>query len=337
MYKGKRLRFKHRFIITLLFLLCIFISKIFLFLLISFFILDYFIYRLDKKLVYMEQKEMVEKMDTDFSSRYKEEFEHKYKEVVTKEDLKENSLSSFTSHRMRIPVVENFKNKFRINQNNILDIGCSSGVFTRIYSNGQNKVFGLDMNLSSLKKARENKINVLLGDVLNLPLKNKRFDVINFCEVIEHLSNPLQALKEINKVLKDEGLLLLTTNNRCAISLLDIINPIIVMERILGLYLNRILPPPILSGGGNAYHTEFSKREIESLLYKTGFRPIYHKSTHIFYGKELIFDYLPFFISPVKLARALYKIEKIMLSFGILKYLGEHWEIGAVKERGNDL
>lgn len=221
----KRLRFSHRFILTLFIFLCIFISKIFLFLLISFFILDYFLYRLDKTSVHRKQKSVLKEIGNDFSHRYKEEFEHQYKEVITKQDLKENRLSSLTSHRIRIPVIENFKSKFKVNHNNILDIGCSSGAFTKIYLNGQNKVLGLDMNLSSLEKARKNQVDVLLGNVLNLPLKNKSFDIINFCEVIEHLPNPLQALKEINRVLKHRGLLLLTTNNRCAISGLDIINP----------------------------------------------------------------------------------------------------------------
>jgi ubiquinone/menaquinone biosynthesis C-methylase UbiE len=280
---------------------------------------------------------MVREMDNNFSRRYKEEFEHQYKEFITKEDLREGKLSSLVSHRIRIPVVENFKNKFNVNHKNILDIGCSSGAFTRIYLNNQNKVFGLDMNLSSLKKARENQIEALLGNVLNLPLKDKVFDVINFTEVIEHLSNPLQALKEINRVLKGKGLLLLTTNNRCAVSVLDIINPIIVIEKTLGVYIDSILPPASLLGGDgdkNApYHTEFSKKETNLLLDKSGFRIIYQSSTHIFYGKEFIFDCLPFFVSPVKLARILYRIEKTMLSFWFLKYLGEHWEIVAVKNK----
>lgn len=276
-------------------------------------------------------------MDKDFGCRYKEEFEHQYKEVITKEDLKESKMSSLVSHRIRIPVIENFRSKFKINHNTILDIGCSSGAFTKIYLNGQNRVFGLDMNLSSLKKARKNQFEVLSGDVLNLPLRDKCFDATNFDEVIEHLSNPLQALEEINRALKDKGLLLLTTNNRCAISVLDIINPIIVIEKILGVYIDSILPPTNLlggDGGKNApYHTEFSRKEINLLLDKADFRIIYQRSTHIFYGKEFIFDGLPFFVSPVKLARILYGIEKTMLSFWFLKYLGEHWEIVAVKNK----
>lgn len=107
-----------------------------------------------------------------------------------------------------------------------------------------------------------------------------------------------------------------------------------MIEKTLGIYLDRVLPPPNLLYGQSEdgyYHTEFSKKEIELLLYKAGFRIIYQKSTGIFYGKEFIFDYLPCFIPPVKLARVLYRIEKNAFSFWILKYLGEHWEIVAKK------
>jgi len=51
-----------------------------------------------------------------------------------------------------------------------------------------------------------------------LPYKNNTFDFIIFNEVFEHLRiNPILTLKEINRVLRPGGILLLTTPNLYAI------------------------------------------------------------------------------------------------------------------------
>lgn len=46
-----------------------------------------------------------------------------------------------------------------------------------------------------------------------LPFKDNTFDYITFLEVIEHLENPHFTLKEINRVLKSRGILILSTPN----------------------------------------------------------------------------------------------------------------------------
>lgn len=64
----------------------------------------------------------------------------------------------------------------------------------------------------------------IIADVLHLPLRNEVFDTVFFTEVIEHLpeNTEIQALKEIKRVLKNEGKLILTTpNNRAIFTLLD--------------------------------------------------------------------------------------------------------------------
>ncbi|HWF03244.1 MAG TPA: methyltransferase domain-containing protein, partial [Candidatus Angelobacter sp.] len=46
------------------------------------------------------------------------------------------------------------------------------------------------------------------------PYEDASFDVVVFCEMLEHLNtDPVQVLAEINRVLKQDGLLLLTTPN----------------------------------------------------------------------------------------------------------------------------
>lgn len=50
----------------------------------------------------------------------------------------------------------------------------------------------------------------IVSDIVNIPVKSKSFDAVLCAEVFEHLPAPLDALKEISRVLADEGTLLLT-------------------------------------------------------------------------------------------------------------------------------
>jgi len=59
---------------------------------------------------------------------------------------------------------------------------------------------------------RENlKFQLMNAD--NLDFEDARFNCVCFLEIIEHLDDPIRALKEIHRVLKPEGRLILSTNN----------------------------------------------------------------------------------------------------------------------------
>lgn len=51
----------------------------------------------------------------------------------------------------------------------------------------------------------------IVGDIHKMPFKDNEFDVILCTEVFEHLKNPFEASKEIKRILKDGGKLILTT------------------------------------------------------------------------------------------------------------------------------
>lgn len=50
----------------------------------------------------------------------------------------------------------------------------------------------------------------------NLNIKDDSSDIIFLCEVIEHLYDPDQVIRECHRCLKDEGILVLTTPNLCS-------------------------------------------------------------------------------------------------------------------------
>ena len=90
----------------------------------------------------------------------------------------------------------------------ILDIGCGEGVFLEeLLDRGFLHVHGVDRDYSS--------DIVTKGDMMALPFDNKQFDIVLLLDVIEHLSVELQeqALKEVFRVVRDEGTLVASIPN----------------------------------------------------------------------------------------------------------------------------
>ena len=51
------------------------------------------------------------------------------------------------------------------------------------------------------------------GDLLSARYQNNQFDIINICHVIEHLIDPNTYLLELNRIVKNEGLIIVSTPN----------------------------------------------------------------------------------------------------------------------------
>lgn len=78
------------------------------------------------------------------------------------------------------------------------------------------EVIGIDIDPSRGEKHIEDHgLDIRAADLNQdeLPLENDSVDVVIFSEVFEHLFQPLHALREIHRVLKRDGIMLLTTPN----------------------------------------------------------------------------------------------------------------------------
>jgi 2-polyprenyl-3-methyl-5-hydroxy-6-metoxy-1,4-benzoquinol methylase len=75
------------------------------------------------------------------------------------------------------------------------------------------------------KKYFEERIEYFVGSVDNFIEKNenKEADVITAMEVIEHVNYPMDFLSAINKLLKNDGILFLSTINKNYLSYLSTI------------------------------------------------------------------------------------------------------------------
>ncbi|MBC8438249.1 MAG: methyltransferase domain-containing protein [Deltaproteobacteria bacterium] len=97
----------------------------------------------------------------------------------------------------------------------ILDVACGTGLVARIAADEQSNpglIYGVDVNEVMIKKARNigKSINFYHSDVLEMPFSNNYFDVI-FCQQgLQYFPDPGSALKEMNRVLVENGRILLS-------------------------------------------------------------------------------------------------------------------------------
>lgn len=102
----------------------------------------------------------------------------------------------------------------------VLDAACGEGYGSDILSKTAQQVYGVDIDEQSIKHAKEtygkSNLDFLVGSIEKLPFEDEFFDVVISFETIEHVSEDLQNkfLKEIKRVLKKDGLLIISTPNK---------------------------------------------------------------------------------------------------------------------------
>lgn len=127
-------------------------------------------------------------------------------------------LSEFSIKRVK--VLLNFASSIKAQRGNIkslLDIGCSNGSLTVLLNGILNaeKICGIEISPVAAEEARKKGIEVSILNVESerLPYEDETFDVVVAGDIIEHLFDSENLLKESYRVLKDEGFLVLSTPN----------------------------------------------------------------------------------------------------------------------------
>jgi len=97
----------------------------------------------------------------------------------------------------------------------IFDIGCGYGDLL-LELKRQNKnidLYGIDISKNAVDYCKKLGINADIGNVDSMPYPDKTFDLVVMSLVIEHVIDQEKALNEVYRILKDNGRLLLTTDN----------------------------------------------------------------------------------------------------------------------------
>lgn len=143
----------------------------------------------------------------------------------------------------------------------VLDIASGSGYGSSVLGSSAKHVHGVDIDEDAIKYATKNyaskSVSFTLGDGRKIPLEDNAVDVVVSFETIEHIEDYKTFMAEVKRVLKDDGLFILSTPN-------DVEFP-----------------------ETNHYHVhEFERKELESLVKK------YFKNSKSYYQASWLYNAL---------------------------------------------
>lgn len=131
----------------------------------------------------------------------------------------------------------------------ILDAACGTGYGTNLLAQSATAVVGIDIEQEAIEYAKErysqqSNCSFVRGDICHLPFVDQSFDVVVSFETIEHVKYPEFFIREIRRVLRRGGVLLISTPRR---------------SKLAGIR--------ILADKANPYHfSEFSRHDFDVLL-----------------------------------------------------------------------
>lgn len=165
-------------------------------------------------------------------------------------------------------IIENMKPTEGIK---ILDIGFGNGYFEKlVYSKTKCSIYGIDISEDMVKTASKNNqkgivngdIHLSIGDCCKLIFENNSFDVVTTMNTIYFWDDTIQGLKEIYRVLKDDGVFY---------------NAVLTKESLDKVFYTK-----------NGFK-KFEKNEYAQMGKQIGFRNVYFKSLSE-YGLLVIYE-----------------------------------------------
>ena len=97
----------------------------------------------------------------------------------------------------------------------LLDVGCAAGTFLlAMRSTGDWTVTGVELNAEVARQTRERYgLDVIAGTLEDAHLAPAQFDAVTMWDVLEHVYDPVATLREIHRLLKPGGILVIRVPN----------------------------------------------------------------------------------------------------------------------------
>ena len=187
------------------------------------------------------------------------------------EETKEKYWSRFSAtydKNQEYVVGKDFLNEVKITLNNltdlgeVLELGCGTGYFTEVIANNSNHVFATDLSDELLENAKKRlssikHITFQKENCYNTSFESEKFDTVFMANLIHVIEAPSKVLQECFRVLKDDGLLIITSFTNYSMKPLEIIK--------LGLRFMKVWGKP------PRYTHRFSPDSLGSLMVSKGF------------------------------------------------------------------
>lgn len=187
------------------------------------------------------------------------------------EEIREKYWSRFSAtydKNQEYVVGKNFLDEVKINLNNlsnlgeVLELGCGTGCFTEAIAKNSNQVFATDLSDELLENAKKRlssvkHITFQKENCYSTSFKSEKFDTVFMANLIHVVEDPSKVLQECFRVLKDNGLLIITSFTSHEMKALEIIK--------LGFRYIKVWGKP-------PKHTHrFSPNSLGALMESTGF------------------------------------------------------------------
>ena len=144
----------------------------------------------------------------------------------------------------------------------VLEIGCYSGLFLKKFKELGYECKGIDLNQGFVKYGREHYgLDLECGTIFDLKFTKNSFDIIIFHQLLEHLNDPHSFLREIRRILKDDGHIFFSVPNVGSI-----------LYRLEKKHLNDFVGHRFIEIPNHLFY--FSKHSLAVLLRKTGFNTV---------------------------------------------------------------
>lgn len=172
-----------------------------------------------------------------------------------------------------LPLIHSLKYITFSKSSQVLDIGCSDGPFLPTLNYYAKSIIANDIlenrvreakNLIDFNLNKSKKISLTCSDGQYLPFKDNNFEIIFCLEVLEHIVNPDQFIRELLRVLKNNGILICTLPVEIGFSLLirNFIGKIANFPR-PNYKLKRYFQRVLLKKGGREYKGEIGHKNFD--------------------------------------------------------------------------
>lgn len=134
----------------------------------------------------------------------------------------------------------------------VLDVGCGTN---KIIQNLQNAVAS-DINFHRINYLKRTNKYRIVSDINSIPLKDESFDTVICSQVIEHVPKNEKIFKELNRVLRKGGILILGTPD---------------YDKTTWRVTEAVYKKLLKNAYGDKHITEYSKKMLIELLKQNGF------------------------------------------------------------------